>query len=191
MRHKLLPVLLALVAGGCNFWYNEVPSPDDVMHAVPWFDHMILSQAVHPYQRADIPRNTPAGIVPVGGAEAEWGAGNPTGRPMPVYGFDVEYANTVTRPAELPEVAPGRGAEVYEIYCAMCHGSTGAGGGTVPVPAPQLVTPAVANYSDGYLYSIVRYGRGLMPRYGDKIVRIEDRWAVVDYVRSLAPGRQQ
>src|SRR5690606_41513786 len=82
VRHKLLPVLLALVAGGCNFWYNEVPSPDDVMHAVPWFDHMILSQAVHPYQRADIPRNTPAGIVPAGGAEAERGAGHPRGRPV-------------------------------------------------------------------------------------------------------------
>lgn len=190
MRLKLLPATLLLVVSGCNFWYNEVPSPDDLMHAVPWFDHMIVSQAVHPYQRADIPRNTPAGIVPVGGAEAEWGAGNPTGRPMPVYGFNVDYANSVTRPTDLPEVAPGRGAELYQTYCAMCHGPTGAGGGTVPVPAQQLVTQQVANYSDGYLYSMVRYGRGLMPRYGDKITRLEDRWAVVDYVRTLAPGRQ-
>ena len=40
-------------------------------------------------------------------------------------------------------------------------------------------------YNDGYLYSMVRYGRLLMPQYGDKIVRIDERWAVVDYVRSL------
>ena len=41
---------------------------------------------------------------------------------------------------------------------------------------------------DGYLYGMVveasRMGRGLMPRYGDK-VRGTDRWDVVNYVRSL------
>jgi mono/diheme cytochrome c family protein len=31
---------------------------------------------------------------------------------------------------------------------------------------------------------MVRYGRGLMPRYGDKI-RPADRWAIVNYVRVL------
>lgn len=190
MRHKVLMAALLFGATGCNFWYNEVPSPDDVMHAVPWFDHMILSKAVHPFQRDDIPRNTPAGIVPVGGAEAEWGAGNPTGKPIPVYGFDIAVANALTRPADLAAVAPGRGEELFQTYCAMCHGPRGAGGGTVPVPAPMLNTVQVSNYADGYLYSVVRYGRGLMPRYGDKIRRIEDRWAVVDYVRSIAPGRQ-
>ena len=32
---------------------------------------------------------------------------------------------------------------------------------------------------------MIRYGRGRMPQYGDKIVRPDERWAVVDYVRSL------
>src|SRR5690606_10738286 len=85
VKAKLALAALVLGTSGCNFWYDEVPSPDDLMHAVPWFDHMILSKAVHPYQRADIPRNTPPGIVPVGGAEADWEAGNPTGNPFPVY----------------------------------------------------------------------------------------------------------
>jgi hypothetical protein len=39
--------------------------------------------------------------------------------------------------------------------------------------------------SDGYLYAIVRYGRGVMGRYGDKIWLPSDRWAVVNYVREL------
>ena len=42
--------------------------------------------------------------------------------------------------------------------------------------------------SDGALYGMVvdaqRMGRGLMPRYGDKI-HGADRWDVVNYVRGL------
>ena len=32
---------------------------------------------------------------------------------------------------------------------------------------------------------MIRYGRGVMPRYGDKVYRHEDRWAIVNYVRKL------
>jgi mono/diheme cytochrome c family protein len=39
-------------------------------------------------------------------------------------------------------------------------------------------------WSDGYLYSIIRYGRGVMPRYADR-VRGQTRWEVVNYVRQL------
>ena len=41
MRKVLLAAVL-LGTGGCNWWYNEVPSPDQLMHKVPCFDHMIL-----------------------------------------------------------------------------------------------------------------------------------------------------
>ena len=191
MRVRLaLAGALLLGSTGCNFWYNEVPSPDDLMHAVPWFDHMILSKAVHPYQRSDIPRNTPAGIVPLGGAEAAWGTGDPTARPRPTYGFDQAYANAMTRPTDLPPVAPGRGAELYQRYCAVCHGPTGAGNGTVAMGAPPLIGARTAGLTDGYLYSYIRYGGAIMPLYGDKITTREDRWAVVDHVRSLNPGGQ-
>lgn len=191
MRGKLALAAMLFGLGGCNFWYNEVPSPDDLMHAIPWFDHMILSKAVHPYQRADIPRNTPAGIVPVGGAEADWGTGDPLARPRPTYGFDSLYANRMSRPTVLAgSVSSTRGAELFQVYCAMCHGPAGAGGGTVNVGAPTLNTARVAGLTDGFIYSYIRYGGIIMPQYGDKITSIDDRWAVVDYVRSLAPRGQ-
>jgi mono/diheme cytochrome c family protein len=53
------------------------------------------------------------------------------------------------------------------------------------VGAPSLLTDKARAYSDGYLYSMIRYGRGVMPRYGDKVYRHEDRWAIVNYVRKL------
>jgi hypothetical protein len=51
------------------------------------------------------------------------------------------------------------------------------------VPAPNLLTPITQGRSDGYIFGIIRNGRGLMPTYD----RIEDmdRWDVVNYVRSL------
>jgi mono/diheme cytochrome c family protein len=185
VTRKYLLAVLALGLGGCNWWYNEVPSPDDLMHAIPWFDHMLMSKAVQPYQRADVPRYTPAGAVPVGGGEAEWGTGNPLSAS---YNFDTLMAKKVVRGNVVARPDSRSGEEVYNTYCAVCH----AGGGTGMVDAsvkemaaPSLLTAQARGYSDGYLYSMVRYGRGRMPQYGDKVVRIDERWAVVDYVRSL------
>ena len=74
MARRLLAAAVALLLGGCNWYYSTLPSPDDLMKAVPWFDHMIKSRAVHPYGRADIPRNTVPGSVPISGGEADWAA---------------------------------------------------------------------------------------------------------------------
>ncbi|MEP6590765.1 MAG: cytochrome c [Gemmatimonadota bacterium] len=186
MTRKVMLALVALALGGCNWWYNEVPSPDDLMHRVPWFDHMILSKAVHPYQRFDMPRNTPPGVVPMGGGERDWRVGDPSAA-FPVYGFDILVANALTHPSTPAGVGARSGEELFDTYCAMCHGFQGAADGTVTPynGAPSLLTPNARHWSDGYLYSIVRYGRAGMPQYGDKIVRPDERWAVVDYVRSL------
>jgi hypothetical protein len=51
--------------------------------------------------------------------------------------------------------------------------------------APSLLTARARAYSDGYIYSIIRYGRGVMPRYGDKVEVPVERWAIVNHVRKL------
>ena len=184
MTRKLLLAAMLLGLGGCNWWYNEVPSPDDLMHKIPWFDHMITSKAVHPYESATVPRITPAGTVPVGGGEADWHTGQMV---MSNFVFDTNYANHLTRPTTAPAPGARGGQEVFEIYCSACHGFQGTGDGTIAAyfPVKSLLTPTARGYSDGFLYSIIRYGRGLMPMYGDKIYRPDERWAVVEYVRSL------
>lgn len=177
MRRKLLVAALLVLVTGCDFYYNDVPSPDDLMHLVPWFDAMIKQPSVHPYQRADIPRNTVAGTVPITGGEAdwsaEWGVANTT------------TADKLANPLA-GQPASERGDTLYHTNCAVCHGNVGAGDGPVgpKVAAPSLLTPRAMGYSDGYLYSMVRYGRGVMPRYGER-VRGQARWEVVNYVRQL------
>jgi mono/diheme cytochrome c family protein len=182
MARRLLIAAAALMLGGCNWWYNDKAlSPDTWMEAVPWFDHMIKSRAVHPYQRADIPRTTVPGTVPIGGGEPNDSALFKSG--------NASLADRLVNPTD-PAATLIQGDTLYHTFCAVCHGTNGAGDGTVGprVGAPSLLTDKARAYSDGYLYSMVRYGRGLMPRYGDKVYRHEDRWAIVNYVRMLQRG---
>ncbi len=176
-RNLLLGALLLLT--GCNWWYDKVPSPDQLWYRIPWFDHMLGSRAVFPYETAGVPRRTPEGIVPITGAEAEWGAEFKRG----VF----TTANSLRNPTS-PQETLARGDTLYHFFCAVCHGGAGTGNGPVGLRmgAPALVTDRARAFSDGYLYSYIRYGgQTIMPRYGDKIYRPEDRWAVVNYVRHL------
>ena len=181
MRRRLTQgvTLAAMLLAGCDFYYDRVPSPDDLLKLVPWFDHMITSPAVHPYESASVPRNTVPGTVPVDRFEGDWGTAWNNGQ--------FEVADPIRNPLTDPVAALARGDTLYQIYCAVCHGQAGAANGTVGprMGAPSLLTPQARGRSDGHIYSLIRYGRGVMPRYGDKIPSAEARWAVVTYVRKL------
>jgi mono/diheme cytochrome c family protein len=49
---------------------------------------------------------------------------------------------------------------------------------------PSLVAPPATERADGYVYGVIRAGRGLMPSYGARMSH-DERWAVVTYVNSL------
>ena len=89
--------------------------------------------------------------------------------------------------ASLDEEVEAAGDTLYHTFCGVCHGQAGDGKGPVGprVGAPSLLTGRARGYSDGYLYSIIRYGRGVMPRYGDKVYLPADRWAIVNHLRKL------
>ena len=90
-----------------------------------------------------------------------------------------------------PVVADARslhnGRMYYSINCAVCHGDAGKGDGPIlkakAIFPPMLVGAAAEARSDGYIWGMMRNGRGAMPAYN----RIEefDRWDVVNYVRGL------
>lgn len=93
-------------------------------------------------------------------------------------------------PADARSLHNGR--MYYQINCAVCHGDAGKGDGpilaTKVIFPPAVVGASAESKSDGYLWAIIRNGRGAMPAYN----RIEelDRWDVVNYIRGLQ-GRHQ
>ncbi len=80
-----------------------------------------------------------------------------------------------------------RGQERYKINCAVCHGGTGAGNGITSqyglVGAANFNTDRLRQVPEGYLYDVVVYGKGTM--IGLPHIQLEDRWAIVAYIRAL------
>lgn len=117
---------------------------------------------------------------------------------MAVAGYQVSYAPlpaVIDSMAGLanPVAADARslqdGHRYYQINCAVCHGDAGAGDGRASrygMPGINIVTEITRARTDGYIWGIIRNGRGLMPNYNRIAER--DRWDVVNYVRALQSG---
>jgi mono/diheme cytochrome c family protein len=194
MRRKALLAVLLLCSGACDYYYYRLPSPDDLWHVIPWFDHMIHARYIHPYETQWVPRYSPEGSVPVSGGEPDWSAEWISGKPTTANALKSPFASGAAAAHSAGPSAPtipreleAAGDTLYQNFCSVCHGPTGNADGTVSrqIGAPSLLTARARAYSDGYIYSIIRYGRGVMPRYGDKVYAPADRWAIVNHVRKL------
>jgi mono/diheme cytochrome c family protein len=98
------------------------------------------------------------------------------------------------------EALLARGQDRYNIYCAPCHSLTGDGKGMVSrraaaLGATGLVAPSfhddrLRHIPDGQLYATIRNGLRNMPSYAHNIP-VQDRWAIVGYVRALQLSQLQ
>lgn len=114
---------------------------------------------------------------------------------MAVAGFQVSYSpfpGTIDSMSPIPNPQPAspaslmNGRKYYSINCAVCHGDAAMGDGPATkygMPGINLVSDVTKARTDGYIFGMIRNGRGLMPTYN----RIEepDRWDVVNYLRAL------
>lgn len=168
-------VVLPVAFGACN-WFTDFKTQPSIK---PWEPvSQLESDTTTP------PRGQPRYSVPMQG--------------MTVAAFQISYAPTpqavdsfsvVPNPHLVTEASIENGRKYYQINCAVCHGMAGDGnGGLKKVNAaygfsPSLLTPQAQGRTDGYLYGMIRNGRGLMPSYNR--IEDQDRWDVVNYVRAL------
>jgi len=82
-----------------------------------------------------------------------------------------------------------QGRKLFAIYCTPCHGSEGKGNGPVAakfIPPPDLTNAALQKArTDGYIEHVIGTGGAVMPAYGEALTA-EERWHVVNFLRSLA-----
>jgi hypothetical protein len=87
-----------------------------------------------------------------------------------------------------PEVI-ALGKAKFEIYCMLCHGPTGHGDGQIgakmALKPPSLMSDKVRAFKDGRIFHIITEGQGVMGSYASQIVKSDDRWAIVNYIRMM------
>ena len=155
-----------------------------LMAGCSWFTDFKQQPKIDPWESiADTvpPRGNPQASVPMYGTAApgyEYGRG--------------ALPNVIDSMAAIPNPTPPdarsltNGRINFQINCAVCHGPLGHGDGPATkygMAGISLITDVTKNRTDGYIFGMIRNGRGLMPTYN----RIEepDRWDIVNYVRSL------
>lgn len=178
VRRNSALILAALALSGCT-------TVDRAVGAVPWFTTMRDQPGARPFEGPADSTGTrprflaPEGSIPVTGREDSLSLFDPAG---------LRITDGLRNPMVPGAASLARGGKIFGTYCSVCHGTQGGGNGTVAGRfgyVPDLTQDMTRQRSDGYLYAVIRHGRGIMPRYGDKIRDTRDRWHVVNYVRSL------
>ena len=89
-----------------------------------------------------------------------------------------------------PTVDLAIGKQLYNKHCKSCHGAEGYGDG----PKADEMDGDLGDFSseeyqaqtDGALFYKTSFGRNDMPEYTKKMPEDEDRWLIVNYMRTLA-----
>jgi hypothetical protein len=105
----------------------------------------------------------------------------PNAEPLP------NYVATVPLPMSRKLLDLGR--KRFDITCATCHGPLADGHSIVATqmslrPPPSLQDPKFVAKPAGYIYEVITKGFGMMASYAAEL-SVEERWAVVAYLRAL------
>ncbi len=117
---------------------------------------------------------------------------NPIGFKFVPYKNDALAANEKIKNPYAGDMSPeilNLGKTRYETFCIMCHGPNLVGDGIVApkmlIKPPSLLSEKIKTHKDGRIFHIITYGQGLMGMYATQIHTEKERWAIVNYVRSM------
>lgn len=109
----------------------------------------------------------------------------------------LRLANKLVNPYDSSAAILSQGKALYEMYCQHCHGAKAGGDGKVATGVKidgveHSVYPGVANLkgdaykniTEGHIFHVITYGKGLMGSHGSQVSE-EDRWKIAKYVKQL------
>jgi mono/diheme cytochrome c family protein len=109
----------------------------------------------------------------------------PQGKPWPV----PDNYKTMKNPVASSPESIAEGKTLYGTHCKSCHGAKGLGDGT---KAATLKTEpgdfSKADFQaqpDGALFYKTSEGRDDMPSFKKKVPDAEERWSIINYLRTL------
>ena len=100
-------------------------------------------------------------------------------------GYDLAKANSKS-PLDSTQVDMVKAEELFNIYCAICHGTAGNGKGKLVTQGKFLGVP---NYKDrdineGSIFHVITYGKNAMGSHANQLSQ-DERWLVAKYVLKL------
>lgn len=181
---SLLAVTLALplLAGACN---EQLLNPmadhrqprERAFRPSDWYADGL---AMRPPPKGTVPRERRTmNPVLTAGIAGYTGAVAPNGERV------VRYASKIPLPVTPAFLALGR--KHYDITCGTCHGPFGDGRSIVGTQMALRPPPSLLSYTNrapGYIFEVATRGFGMMASYAAELT-VEERWAVVAYIRAL------
>jgi mono/diheme cytochrome c family protein len=162
---------------------------DDKKPNYQYMPNMYESVAYETYSESDA-FNSPTGLK---GKEGQLPAEGSIKRGFIPY----EYPNTpealvAVKAANLPspldpsKVDMKKGEELFNIYCAICHGTAGDGKGKLVKQEKFLGVPSYKDreINQGSIFHVVTYGLNSMGSHANQLSQ-EERWQVAAYVMQL------
>ncbi len=110
-------------------------------------------------------------------------------KPWPVPDKDKNMRNPIASDA----VSIKAGKTLYEEHCKSCHGTKGLGDGTkatnLKTEPGNFSTPEFQAQTDGALFYKTSVGRDEMKPFNKKIPDADDRWSLVNFMRTFKISR--
>jgi cytochrome c553 len=105
--------------------------------------------------------------------------------PNTTEGYEAAKSN-LKSPLEQSQVDLNKGKELFDIYCAICHGDTGDGKGKLVKQEKFLGVPSYADrqITEGSIFHVITYGLNAMGSHANQLNK-EERWQVAAYVQKL------
>lgn len=99
-------------------------------------------------------------------------------------GYIASKANV--SPLSADQIDAEKGKELFNIYCAICHGEGGDGKGNLVKREKFLGVPSYKDrvITTGSVFHVATYGLNAMGSHANQLSK-EERWQVADYVMKL------
>lgn len=148
-----------------------------------YFPNMYESVSYETYSESNAFGNGKEGqLVPEGAIKRGF---VPYEYPNTTEGYELAKAN-LKSPLDSISKSSEKGAQLYGIYCAICHGEKGDGKGNLPKREKFLGVPSYKDrvITEGSVFHVETYGLNAMGSHANQLTANE-RWMVASYVMKL------
>lgn len=169
----------AVVATSCNY--------DKSTPGYTFMDDMYVSPSLETYQSTKMFDNGMEAQTPVEGSIPR--GYHPYELPNTAEGYALSKSDASLTPAGFASIDPAEGKELYNIFCAHCHGTKGDGNGILVenekiLGVPGYGTERLPDITPASAYYVIMYGKGIMGSHASQTT-YEERWKIIRYLWKL------